>query len=290
MEPRKNLFESGSPIENEIPTYRAISPMAVTSAFLGLVSALCFVAVYWVVAAILAVVSGVVAERKIRRNPDILTGRSFAQAGIAMGIIFSITSIGLVQWQNYWLRTDANRFAIKFVDTLNASKAKHSDLSSDVLWYMIPPHLRRGIAPGDARSKVVEQAHNSAKVRYLEEAMQAMIGHAGEGRKIEFAEVESAVYIDMDGWASLLLKVGSGQNKSKAVAPKAHDHHEGDDHDHAYDPVAGNPDYALVVIRGEPNETKNRWMVDQFKYPYNPKSYKHAPPKKADDDGHGHAH
>ena len=52
------LSPVSSPIENELPTYRAVSPLAITSMLLGLVASLTFVSHWFLVAGGLAVVTG----------------------------------------------------------------------------------------------------------------------------------------------------------------------------------------------------------------------------------------
>ena len=76
-------------IENEIPAYRAISPLAVLSLVLGLLSLLCFTDPSFLVVAALAVTAGLLADRKIQRMPDVLTGRRLAQAGVALGLLLT---------------------------------------------------------------------------------------------------------------------------------------------------------------------------------------------------------
>src|SRR3954469_19234646 len=61
--------EQLSPIENEIPAYRAISPMAIGSLVLGLISALSFADTTFLAASVLAVAAGIYAQWKIRKMP-----------------------------------------------------------------------------------------------------------------------------------------------------------------------------------------------------------------------------
>ncbi len=77
-----------SPIENELPTYRAISNRAIFSLVFGAMAIFCFAHPIFYVAAVLAVVLGVLAHRAIREYPDMLTGHGLANAGIALGLDF----------------------------------------------------------------------------------------------------------------------------------------------------------------------------------------------------------
>ncbi len=87
-------------IENEIPTYRAVSTLAVASLLFGLISGLAFADFNFLVAAALAVGVGALALRKIRRQPDVLTGSGFAQAGIILGLAFALSSVTYTFVQN----------------------------------------------------------------------------------------------------------------------------------------------------------------------------------------------
>jgi len=76
-----------SPIENELPTYRAISTRAIFSLVFGALSVFVVAHPFFYATAILAVVVGIAANRAIRNHPDMLTGQGLANVGIALGLI-----------------------------------------------------------------------------------------------------------------------------------------------------------------------------------------------------------
>ncbi|HEU5119041.1 MAG TPA: DUF4190 domain-containing protein, partial [Isosphaeraceae bacterium] len=82
----------GSPIENEIPTYRAINPLAVVSLLMALLSLLSFADEKFLIASILGVISGFLALRQIKNQPDTWTGPGLAKVGIALSLAFGIAS------------------------------------------------------------------------------------------------------------------------------------------------------------------------------------------------------
>lgn len=267
----------GSPIENEIPTYRAVSPTAVASLGLGVLSALSFTSLFWTSTAVLAVVFGVVSLRSLKRFPDVLTGRSFAQAGIAMGLVFGVTSVAYVVVSLVILYSDARTFARQFNETLVETQMRKPLETSDVVWYMIPSSMRRGITPEDAKAQLSSMMKNSEKVAHIDGSLRAMIGHAKDD-PIEFVSVESAEFIDLNAYASVLFRVGS-------PAKAEHEHKEGETHDPEREKGIG---YALVLFKGTgPRNSPNRWHVDDIRYPYEPNSYV-APIAPPPDDGHGH--
>ena len=79
-----------SPIENELPTYRAISSRAILSVLCGILSLFSIANSFFFIFAVLAVVLGLTADWNIQRYPDILTGRRLAQTGVALGLIFGL--------------------------------------------------------------------------------------------------------------------------------------------------------------------------------------------------------
>lgn len=282
---------------HDLPTYRAISPLAVASAAFGLFSGLSFVSLWWIVLAALAVLTGLLADRRIRRYPDMLTGRSFAHAGMAMGLIFSMTSVSYYFWTHYELNREARAFALQITDEMNRANTKRPIETKDIIWFMIPPEYRKGISPEEAGPKMAQFLESSAKAQGMDESIRQMLRYAGEGKKIQLVKIEDAAFQDRDGYAAVLLKVGDGPHA------KGHEDH---DHDHAKaadpakpeskdDRVAGiigeGPDHARLVVHGQESGNKLRWYVYQLQYPYVPKDEKLVvPQKKANDDGHGHAH
>ena len=76
-------------IENEIPTYRAISKLAVTSLLCGVFSVLTFADPAFLILVVLAIITGLWAQVRIRRMPDILTGSRLAQTGTALAVVFA---------------------------------------------------------------------------------------------------------------------------------------------------------------------------------------------------------
>ena len=102
---------TSSAIENELPTYRAISNRAVFSVICGVLASFSFADLTFLVFAVLAVVLGLMANVAIKRHPDLLTGRRLANAGIALGLIFGLTVITYTTVQNFILGREAAKFA-----------------------------------------------------------------------------------------------------------------------------------------------------------------------------------
>ena len=90
--PRPIGADAGPVIENELPAYRALSRMAIASLVFGIGSILTFTSPYFVPLGVLAVVSGMMAQRSIRKLPDVLTGERMANVGVALALLFTLTA------------------------------------------------------------------------------------------------------------------------------------------------------------------------------------------------------
>ena len=78
-----------SAIENEIPSYRAISRYAVFSLICGIIASFSFASLFFVFS-VAAVILGILAHLGIKKYPDMITGRGMANVGIALGLIFGL--------------------------------------------------------------------------------------------------------------------------------------------------------------------------------------------------------
>ncbi len=121
------LDEVDPVIPNQLPAYRAISVGAIFSLFFGILSIFSFAHWSFYVFSILAIGTGILANRTIRRYPDMLTGGSLAKAGITMGLIFALVSGTYTGVQSYVQTRAAESFAKKYVEILKRpQKAKSS--------------------------------------------------------------------------------------------------------------------------------------------------------------------
>ena len=99
-----------SPIENELPAYRAISSRAVLSVLCGILAVFSIASPFFYIFAVLAVVLGFTADWNIQRYPDILTGRGLAQTGAALGLIFGLSIFTVSSVQGYIRTRNAESF------------------------------------------------------------------------------------------------------------------------------------------------------------------------------------
>ncbi len=172
-EPTVNITSTApvttSAIENEIPAYRAISPAAVVALILGLISVFSFVSLYFLVVAAAAVLVGLAADRKIQKVPDVLTGRSLAQAGVGLGLIFGLTSLSVSGVQNVLRASEAKRVARSYETVLTKGTF------SEAVWYAQHPDLRDRVSP----DKLVDEQSKGRNAATLKNRNAAPPGSRG---------------------------------------------------------------------------------------------------------------
>lgn len=265
-----------SAIENEIPDYRAISPLAITSILLGLASALSFADPWFVIIGVLAVVSGLLAIRNVQRFPTVLTGKSIAQAGIGLALAFSLSSVTISFMTHMILSQKADAFGRVF------TKVVQSNNLADAMWYRSQPASRRGSTPREMLAEMEKLIAD--KISYEERLgpVRDLLERANRpGAKLTFEKVESAGNDRMSTYAVLLYKIEGGGKP-----------HEG----HDLEGTPGHPTisvdddniYVAVEIKSEAEDPSFSWYVNKIIMPYELKS--HVLVTKPADDGHGHGH
>jgi len=255
-----------SAIENEIPTYRAISPMAVVALICGIVALLSFAHPAFLLSALAAIVLGIQADRKIRRLSDILTGRELAQAGIALGLVFGLASITTTAVQDWILAREAAKFARIYEKVLSTGSME------EAMWFTQAPRVRTGRTPQDLYAEMRKAMGNSPTMDQTGDKITKIKSEiADEGAKLEFSKIEQHGKENLGVYAAALYEMHH---------PKGKGAHEGEAHD--------GEEFALVVLKGAVVNRKYEWWVEAIAFPYQPASFK--PTVAPVDDGHGHAH
>lgn len=268
-----------SAIENELPTYRAVSTRAVFAVLCGVLAALSFAHPAFYLFAALAVVLGISADRAIERHPEMLTGRALARAGVAMGLVFGLSIFTITSVQAFLARREAAAFAREYARMVETGSI------ADLYWINLSPLARANVTPEENMKQIQAQKQDAAmtemkfaSVRQLSQDVQG-----GKGGSIAFNGIEDLGREDLTLVALALFDV--------KAAPAPHEHKEGEAHDeHEHEgPTSG---HAMAVIKGIVPEGKSayEWWVDDVQYPYTPKSGALPATTKPVDDGHGHAH
>lgn len=263
-----------SPIENEIPTYRAISGLAITSLLLGLFAIGTFASKAFVISGVAAVITGVIAERRIRRSPDALTGRAFAQLGIALGLIFTLSSLTFGFMRDWRVRGEAMSFARSYEEILQSGSL------ADAFWYRSRPSMRTGKTPPKmlaefekAASEGGDPAMRAEQLGGIERLIQD-INHPGTS--IRFLRLETYGFNEVTPYAFLVYEIQHSEHEDEGDASEAAHHH------------GSEIEYVLVHIQSDPSNPTFDWHIERVVFPYSLSSMDLEP--KPLDDGHGHSH
>ena len=258
-----------SVIENELPAYRAISVRAIFSLVCGAVAIFCWAHPIFYLAAILAVVLGVVAHRAIGQRSDMLTGHGIANAGIALGLIFGLGCGTYTVVQTYVRTRVSERFAHQYEAILQSKSL------SELLLYNLHPDARKD-KTGEQLLKTLESSKPKDKMM-AEQKYGPLLAlnkrmKASKDEHIEFVAIEATGEDDSHGTEmpiySLAVFEVTGPGNQEFPEKRQ---------------------YALAILKGRLKNKNYEWWVDDIKFPYTPKSYEpvaKAPPG----DGHGHAH
>jgi hypothetical protein len=255
-------------IPNQLPAYRAISAQAVLSVFFGILAIFSFAHSFFYVFSILAIGIGILANRAIRRYPDMLTGGSLAKTGIALGLIFGLVSGTYTGVQTFVRTRAAERFARKYAEVLKTGS------EGDVLWWSLYPTMRKDKTPVQVlkefeTAKTKERMMAEQKTSSLRSLRKRLA--SSKDQDIQFVQIKDVGLDESHGadvtiFAVAVFEVEGPGNKE---FPEKHQN-------------------AAAIFKGVAKGRQYEWWVDDMKYPYNLETI--APSVKPVDDGHGHAH
>ncbi len=253
-----------SPIENELPTYRAISVRAVLSLLCGFLALFSIANSFFYIFAVLAVVLGFSADWNIQRYPDILTGRRLAQTGAALGLIFGLSVFTVSSVQGFIRARNAEGFAREFAKVVKTGDLAH------LLWLELPPLQRKSVSAEEVLQKSRSAKNKEAAMYDMKTAgirnLKKLLD-SSKDQEIHFLRLENEA---RDGMTLIALALFEVQGPESKDFPQKEEH-------------------ALAVLKGMSESGKSyEWWVDDLMYPYKPASANL--PEKPVDDGHGHAH
>ncbi len=243
-------------IDNEIPAYRAINPMAIFSTILGVGAVFCFTDLWFLIVAVAAAGTGLLAIRKINRYPDVLTGAGFAKVGIALGLAFGISALTREVVGGFMEDIDAGRFARRYVEVLK------TDPIAMAFWYQQSPGYRAEKSPDAIFDEMKKQTGAAQQQQFSEKmgSIQAVKARlANQGETIKFSKIESKAADGLTQYSNALVEF-DGPSK---------------------------PAFGLIEMVKVRGESGSEWVVKSLRYPYKPASAAVELPH-SDDDGHGH--
>jgi hypothetical protein len=235
---------SDSPIENELPTYRAISSRAVLSLICGVLAIFSFANPFFYLFALLAIVLGFSADRSIQRFSDVLTGRGLAKAGVALGLVFGLGTFTIASVQGFVRTRNAESFARYYGDTFKTGTL------GDVLWLGMPPAQRKGMSPEEVMTKL--KTSNKQDVSAYEMKANPIKNLKKRLASSQDQELHS-VQIEREGAEGLTVIALA---LFEVHGPKSKE-------------FPAEEEYALAFLKGTTQGGKGyEWWVDGFVYPY----------------------
>jgi hypothetical protein len=258
-------------IENEIPTYRAINRKAIFSLACGLLSVCTFAHPAFYAFALLAIGLGILAQRDIRRYPDMFTGSGLANAGITMGLIFGLFAATVSSVQYFVRKRQAEEFAKKYAEILKTPSL------GDVLWYQTHPDLRKD----KTGAQLLKDHESRPKERQMMEAHMGPLAQltalrdrlaSSKSEEIHFVRIEAVGEDDSHGGSEIPIFALALYEINGPANEKFPDKKQ----------------YALVILKARPSGREYEWWAESVRFPYVPESY--APAEHPVDDGHGHSH
>jgi hypothetical protein len=254
----------GSAIENELPTYRAVSSRAVLSVLCGILALFSIANSFFYIFAVLAVVLGFTADWNIQRYPDLLTGRRLAQTGTALGLIFGLSVFTVSSVQGFIRARNAESFARYYAEVFKSGDLSH------LLWLQLPPVQRKSVTAEEMAEKTRTAKKKEAMMEEMKTGPLRKLKKrldSSKDQEIHFVRLENEA---REGLVLVALALFDVHGPESQDFPQKEEH-------------------ALVVLKGVAESGKGyEWWVDDFMYPYKPSSA--ALPEKPVDDGHGHAH
>ncbi|MGE3822298.1 MAG: DUF4190 domain-containing protein [Isosphaeraceae bacterium] len=255
---------SSSVNENEILTYRAISPRAVFSLIFGVLAILCYTHWFFLLFAATAIVLGITADRRIQRFPDMLTGRGLAQTGVTLGLVFGLTSVTIAGVQGFLRERQAKSFARQYGERLVKGSL------DELIWLGQAPNVRKNTTPEklvkDMKAANTDQQMflmQTAGIRDLKDQL------SKPGAEVHFEKIEDHGIDGLNLYATALYDVhlsGEPQEEER--------------------PIPEGERFALAYLKATKVGGRYEWWVEELKFPYKPSSF--VKPQAPVDDGHGH--
>ncbi|RUL89004.1 DUF4190 domain-containing protein [Tautonia sociabilis] len=251
---------SASPIENELPTYRAISTWAIGALTLGVISAATFASLNFLIASIGAIACGAIALRMIRRYPDLLTGAGLANVGIALGLITGLAAPTISFVQHSILARQARAYGDLFSQTLQEKGL------ADAFWIAQPPSRREQTTP----QKLLAEVEANSQQQMMEGGDPRLIGLRSMAERLASSS-EQHIYVD-----------GIEAKGFEGITPFAYIRLGLDGPESEKYPAL---QYALIKVEATKHDGRREWFVQDLTFPYTSGSRANVV-----ESAHGHDH
>lgn len=187
------------------PDYRALHPMAIISALLGVFSILAFaLPIFWVIP-VAGILAGALALRAVHREPEVWGGERLAQFGLAASLGLGAAAVASTYLGWYLLKRDAVRTAEIFMDHLRNGRIEQA------FWMTVPQEWRQEFDPtvDGENAKEHFQRFLAAGARYF------LLPEIRP--EVEFEEVEEYGTQGGDDYALVRYRIHRGEFSTYAV-------------------------------------------------------------------------
>lgn len=187
--------------ENELPAYRAVSRLAIASLVFGIASVFSFVAGYFALFGMIAIVFGLMAQRRIRSLPDVLTGSRMADAGIALGLLFSLSALTITTSQTWIIDHEARKFARSYVEALRSGSL------DNVLFLEMHPESRKTKTQAELIAEMKQSMRGPGMLEMQTQAPRDMMKRLAStpGQTVELGKITDHTVVGMDAYVEFLL-------------------------------------------------------------------------------------
>ena len=232
------------PDENVVSTYRAITPLAIASLVFGIAAILSFLSAWFVMSGALAVISGVMAIRAIRRLPEALTGERMANVGIMLGLLFSLAAVTISAVQVLIIRREAARFASSYVEAVQSGSL------ASVMFLQAEPVFRKDKTPDENLAELKKSGDKPGLFDMETRDSRAMVDRikSTPGQKVSLVKIMSSQPDGLNAYAEALLMF---------QGPKTQE-------------FPAESQYAVISLRGYPEGRLYVWKVGTVKFPATP--------------------
>ena len=232
-------------IDNQVAAYHAVSAAAIASLVFGIGAILSFVSIYFTFLGALAIAFGVIAQRNIRRLPDALTGTKMANAGTALGLLFSLSSLTIIGVQYGIIDYEAKRFAREYVAALRKGSL------DEVLYWENHPDLRKGKSVEEMAKQYRESAREGRDMFQMQtQPVRDLLARLAStpGQTVELGPQLGHGFLGMEAYVQYLLIL---------KGPKSA-------------PFPEETQYASLGLQGVPMGRTYGWKVLNLKFPAEP--------------------
>jgi hypothetical protein len=185
-------------------------------------------------------VLGVLAQRKIRRLSDVYTGERMANAGIALGLLFSLSALTIGLVQGWMIDRDASKFAREYVKVLR------DGTEADAFYFESTPHSREGRTPQEVYDQSKAQAKGGMFDEQIRPSRDIRRRLSGPGQTVEFYGIVRHDSRDLQVYANAVLVL---------KGPKTQEFPEGSQ-------------YAEAVLHGLPKAGASfEWWIERLIFP-----------------------